>query len=448
MKRFFYTMILAAALAVGFTSCSKEDDPDIPAIAGIENAEDNLSMAVGESITFTASVTPTEQTEYQWTLDGQEVSTELACTFAPKQTGESILKFTATNVSGTDSREFTVSVVLYKGGFFVINEGSFGRTMGSVDYFADASTRTPHVYQTANPGKELGNTTEFGTKWNGNYYFVSKQDRTLVKASATDFVDGGEYSAAVAGSDADGRSFAGIDENYGVYTTSNGAYVVDLNTFKSVSYLEGSRGVGSTGMSAQCGGAITAGDYIFVINVKDGVYVYSKADRSLVRSEVLCPAHIGFVQSKDGNIWASDGPSLYCINPKTLAVTKTDLPDGLEVYSDQWAWKPAMFDASATENVLYFASAGDNYAVQNIYRYQIGDASSLAQPFATGGANDYLYGGGFRVDPVSGDLVATFVGVSWGDDQNKRVVFDGKTGAEKSRLEYQEYLFPTMVLFN
>ena len=178
-------MILAAALAVGFMSCSKEDDPDIPAIAGIENAEDNLSMAVGESITFTASVTPTEQTEYQWTLDGQEVSTELAYTFAPKQTGEYILKFTATNVSGTDSREFTVSVVLYKGGFFVINEGSFGRTMGSVDYFADASTRTPHVYQTANPGKELGNTTEFGTKWNGNYYFVSKQDRTLVKASAT-----------------------------------------------------------------------------------------------------------------------------------------------------------------------------------------------------------------------------------------------------------------------
>ena len=144
-------MILAAALAVGFMSCSKEDDPDIPAIAGIENAEDNLSMAVGESITFTASVTPTEQTEYQWRLDGQEVSTELAYTFAPKQTGEYILKFTATNVSGTDSREFTVSVVLYKGGFFVINEGSFGRTMGSVDYFADASTRTPHVYQTANP---------------------------------------------------------------------------------------------------------------------------------------------------------------------------------------------------------------------------------------------------------------------------------------------------------
>ena len=187
-------------------------------------------------------------------------------------------------------------------------------------------------------------------------------------------------------------------------------------------------------MSAQCGGAITAGDYIFVINVKDGVYVYSKADRSLVRSEVLCPAHIGFVQSKDGNIWASDGPSLYCINPKTLAVTKTDLPEGLEVYTDQWAWKPAMFDASATENVLYFASAGENYAVHDIYRYQIGDASSLAQPFASGGENDFLYGGGFRVDPVSGDLVATFVGVSWGDNQNRLVVFDGKTGAEKSRL--------------
>ena len=85
-----------------------------------------------------------------------------------------------------------------------------------------------------------------------------------------------------------------------------------------------------------------------------------------------------------------------------------------------------MFDASATENVLYFASAGDNYAVQNIYRYQIGDASSLAQPFATGGANDYLYGGGFRVDPVSGEVyVADAI-----DYQQQGIVYRYSTDGE------------------
>ena len=448
MKKFLTLSILAAGLAMGLISCSKDNDPDAPVISGIENAEDGLTITVGESLEFTASVTPAEGTEYRWTLDGASVSTQASYTFTPQQPGEFSVKFTATNVSGTDSKEFTVNVVLYKGGFFVINEGSYGRTTGSVDYFADGSARTPHVYQTANPGKELGNTTEYGVKWGADYYFVSKQVRTLVKVSAADFKDAGQYTPAVAGSEADGRSFAGIDDNYGVYTTSNGAYVVDLNTFKSVAYLEGSKGTGATGMSAQCGGAITAGNYIFVINIQDGVYVYSKADRSPVRTEALCPAHIGFVQSKDGKIWASDGPSLYCIDPGTLSVTKTDLPAGLSVYTDQWAWKPAMFDASATENALYFASAGEDYAARDIYRYQIGNTASLSQPFAKGKATDFLYAGGFRVDPSNGDIVATFTGASWGDNQNKLVVFDGKTGAEKSRLEYSEYVFPAMVMFN
>ena len=453
MKRFFLFTLLAAFLAVGFTSCSKDKTgtPEAPEIGSIENAQDGMEMKVGESITFTANMTtPEEEVIYRWTVDNQQVGTEKAYTFTPTAVGPYAIQLSVLNESGYDSEVFTVNVVLYKSGFFVLNEGSYGKTMGTVDYFANAETRTPKVYQTANPGKELGNTTEYGVNWNGNYYFVSKQGRTLVKASASDFKDQGEFLAVVLGSEADGRSFAGINENFGVYTTSEGAYIVDLNAFKSTKYLEGSKGTGSTGMSAQCGGAIAAGNYIFVINVEDGVLVYSKSDFSLVRS-ALCPAHIGFVKSKDGNIWASDGPKLYCINPNTLAVTETALPSGVEVYTDQWAWKPAMFDASATENALYFASSivnGYSVEVRDIYRYKIGDASSLARPFAKGGATDFLYGGGFRVNPENGDIVATFTGVSWGDNQNKLVVFDGQTGAEKSRKTYEDYVYPAMVIFN
>ena len=444
MKKFLMSVILCGVWAAGFTSCSKDDVPEAPQIQAIENVEEGLTLAVGQSLAFTATVVPAEETRYQWTVNGREVSTALSYTFQAEQGGEYVLKFTATNVSGTDSREFTVNVVLYKGGFFVINEGWFGHEMGSVDYFADANTRTEAVYSAANPGKELGNTTEFGAKWYGNYYFVSKQGRRLVKAAGADFKDAGEYVAAVADSDADGRSFAGIDENYGVYTTAKGAYVVDLKTMRSIKYLEGSKGAARV---SQCGGAIAAGNYVFVINTKDGVYVYSKSDYSQVRTEVLCPATIGFVRTRDGKIWASDGPSLYCIDPSNLSVSKTDLPDGLKVYTDRWAWKPAMVDASSTQDVLYFASATGNN-VQNIYRYRIGDPASLAEPFAKGGASDFLSGGGFRVDPVSGDLVALFTGTSWGDNHNRLVVFDGASGAEKSRLTYEHYLYPALVVFN
>lgn len=376
---------------------------------------------------------------------GDKVAEGKTYTFTPDKTGSFEVVFIAVNSIGRDEVKFSVNVVKYKGGFFIVNEGSFGRTMGTVDYFADASSRTPAVYKAANPGKELGNTTDYGALWNGNYYFVSKQGRKLVKASEADFKDQGEFTPGVQGADADGRSFAGVDANHGVYTTANGAYIVDLNTFTGIKYLEGSKGSGTTGMSAQCGAAVTEGDYIFVINIKDGVLVYSKADYSFIKN--LCPAHIGFVKSKDGSLWASDGGSLYRINTSSLSVVKTDLPEGLSVYTDRWAWKPAIFAASSSENALFFGCA-DGYEVKKIYKYEIGNASSLSQPFAQGGATDFLYGAGIQVDPSTGDVLASFTGVSWGDNKNKLVVFDGKTGAEKSRFEYEEYVFPAMIIFN
>lgn len=446
MKKSKVFAVLLAVFALAMASCSKEDGPSYaPQIGEVENAVDGMKLKTGESVTFAAKMVSEDQTSFAWLLDGDKVAEGKTYTFTPDNTGSFEFTFIAINSIGRDEVKFSVDVVKYKGGFFIVNEGSFGHTMGSIDYFADASSRTPGVYKAANPGKELGNTTEYGALWNGNYYFVSKQSRTLVKASAADFKDQGEFTPGVEGADDEGRSFAGVDANHGVYTTRNGAYIVDLNTFTGIKYLEGSKGSGTTGMSAQCGGAVTEGDYIFVINVEDGVMVYSKADYSFVKK--LCPAHIGFVKSKDGSLWASDGASLYKINASSLSVVKTDLPEGLAVYTDQWAWKPAMFAASPSENALFFASA-DGFNVQKIYKYVIGDASSLSQPFVQGGANDFLYGGGIHVDPSTGDIVATFTSVSWGDNNNKLVVFDGKTGAEKSRFEYQEYVYPAMILFN
>ena len=446
MKKSKVFAVLLAAFALVMVSCSKEDGPSsAPQIGEVENAVDGMKLKTGESVTFSARMVCEDQASFAWLLDGDKVAEGKTYTFTPDKTGSFEVVFIAVNSIGRDEVKFSVNVVKYKGGFFIVNEGSFGRTMGTVDYFADASSRTPAVYKAANPGKELGNTTDYGALWNGNYYFVSKQGRKLVKALAADFKDQGEFTPGVQGADADGRSFAGVDANHGVYTTANGAYIVDLNTFTGIKYLEGSKGSGTTGMSAQCGAAVTEGDYIFVINIKDGVLVYSKADYSFIKN--LCPAHIGFVKSKDGSLWASDGGSLYRINTSSLSVVKTDLPEGLSVYTDRWAWKPAIFAASSSENALFFGSADGN-EVKKIYKYEIGNASSLSQPFAQGGATDFLYGAGIQVDPSTGDVLASFTGVSWGDNKNKLVVFDGKTGAEKSRFEYEEYVFPAMIIFN
>ena len=39
--------------------------------------------------------------------------------------------------------------------------------------------------------------------------------------------------------------------------------------------------------------------------------------------------------------------------------------------------------------------------------------------FVQGGATDFLYGAGIQVDPSTGDVLASFTGVSWGDNKKQ-----------------------------
>lgn len=63
-------------------------------------------------------------------------------------------------------------------GFFVVNEGRFGKDNRWVNYFKyNNGTYDPsyRVYRVANPGDKLGVTSQFATIWGNHAYFCSNQ---------------------------------------------------------------------------------------------------------------------------------------------------------------------------------------------------------------------------------------------------------------------------------
>lgn len=69
-----------------------------------------FSVLEGEELTFEPAVNNAEESTFVWTVNGEEVSTEQAYTFAGYAMGEYALTFTATNEDGTDSIAFTARV--------------------------------------------------------------------------------------------------------------------------------------------------------------------------------------------------------------------------------------------------------------------------------------------------------------------------------------------------
>lgn len=58
--------------------------------------------------------------------------------------------------------EAVVENVAYENGFFILNEGWFGHDNGSVSFLNNEDNFSYRTYQAANPGMELGTTSEYG----------------------------------------------------------------------------------------------------------------------------------------------------------------------------------------------------------------------------------------------------------------------------------------------
>lgn len=315
---------------------------------------------------------------------------------------------------------------------YIYNEGQFGKSMGSINILTPGATSI----ETTNTA--FGNTTSHGSQWMGRLYFVSKQGKRFVGIDEKTFTEIGYIEDMK-----DGRAFAGIDATRGVITTAAGAYIVDLEKFKIGQMLEGTD-------KAQCGGVFVMNDNIFLIHRNEGIFVYDiKADYKLIKK--LGKASVGFTLMKGGSLWAANTTELIRINTKTLTAERITLPTGVLIPDTWGAWNQGSLLAVPNEYSLYFTNKKSTFGGSNsIYKYRLGDASSLEQPFATSTVDGQsFYGSGIGIDPISGNIIGTLVQDGWGDNYkyNSVVEFDAKTGKEIRRIDYEGFYFPSGMIF-
>jgi hypothetical protein len=217
----------------------------------------------------------------------------------------------------------------------------------------------------------------------------------------------------------DGRAFLGVDEHKGYVGTSNGIYVLDTDHMTlAPSAIPGSEGAGPGNLyDTQVGNMARVGEQVFAVHQSKGLLVIDAND-DIIRTVIAAPRSgnkqlqfASITQSKDGNLWLSvvSQNFLVKVDPWTLDTTHVELPEGWGGIQNFWgAWTPDPFCSDPRENVLYWSPNGRGtlLSTESIVRYDI-DTQQCEVIFdgsTYGDGKWFIYSGGFRVDPVSGNL--------------------------------------------
>ncbi|MCK7559833.1 DUF5074 domain-containing protein [Chitinophaga sedimenti] len=397
------------------------------------------TVTVGETIVFK----PTTQINgdwskltYSWTVNGQaQTTTENRFSFTPETRGDYRVVFKADNQGKIDSAVYELFVNgTYENGFFLINEGWFGHEAGSVTFYPyGADTVQTWANKRANPGLDLGNTTQYGHIHNGKMYLISKQGY----AGRANLAVVDAYSlkevAQIADLPSDGRAFAGVDATRGLMTANSGLYRFDLST--------NTLGTTVADVTGQTGDILVNGNYVYVISSTKGLMILNASDYSVAKN--ITGINIGFVKSNDGRIWAAGGTKLVSIHPTTLDTTNTTLP--FTAYASWGAWQKGSIAYSPDNNAIYLVKMKAYGQDGNeIFKYTIGGAAPAT--FAT-------YPGKILYRAIAYDtklkqlIVTSLNGFGTAAAFNQLMFVNPETAATDKLIEYKGYYFPAMTLF-
>ena len=365
----------------------------------------------------------------------------------------------------------------YSQGVFIVNEDWYGHQNSTINFLTDEGEWVYRCFQKENPGMELGCTNQYGAIYGDRFYLVAKQAKD---PGAT--VQGGRFTVCDAKtmkclkqfptisvsesgtSNADGRSFLGVDEHKGYISTSNGIYVYDMDAMEIKGAIAGSgnpedEGYGSL-YRGQTGTMVRVNRRVFAVHQNDGILVID-AETDAVERVIGGPDGWGYgsvVLSKDGSLWASvaksngsglAAPFIMQIDPATCDTVRVNMPDGINPPANSWyAWTPDGFCAATQENVLYWNGGASSWASgSKIFKYNIDRGEfSLFIDLEAEGLGWQLYGCSFRVHPVSGDAyISLYHGFQDPAYVTRVYGSDGKVKAEYPMIE--NYWFPSLPVF-
>ena len=178
---------------------------------------------------------------------------------------------------------------------------------------------------------------------------------------------------------------------------------------------------------------------------------YNTNDLSF-KQDIAYQIKTGFAQTKDGTLWGANGNKLIKINVETLDYEEVELPNGLSVFYNQWAYTPTGLCASITENALYLVQMfEEGYSVygKNIYKYNV-ETKNATLFFSAPAADKSVYGAGVQVDPRNGDVYIIYTEDGWSTHYLNTNIYiaNGVTGTQKEVIDYTgTYWFPSTIAF-
>lgn len=444
------------AAAVWAVSCSDDCDLDhldklqgLPAVTAGTYPEGDQMLEKGKSLALAPRVESQTPVYYRWMLNGDEVSTEPAYTFAAAQAGRSLLRLEISNDRGKVILENRIIVPGgdYSDGFFVINEGWYGHESGSISFYdRKDNTLGQWIYKNQNYGAEVGVTAQSATFWKGKLYVCAKEQRHLTVIDPETM-----YEVKTLGKICTNMAyeFVGLDDRYGIVTTKGGLVRVDLSSYEYAGISPGNTWNG-------CGAAAVYNGKLLVNVNGNKLYVFDvdKLTGDLTQYgwkfpyeqplDVYTSGGSRFVAGDDGNMYVVETTkegqnNLVKIKPD-FSVEKAPMRADYSP-SSFGAYREAMF--CGTGNGTFYYVAGGK-----IYKCTFENAAP-AEPFIDYAKADYsFYGAGIRVNSKTGELVAIYNTPNKDEYfHNLLVRFDAATGDVISETQYDGYRFPATVIF-
>lgn len=368
-------------------------------------------------------------------------------------------------------------LVDYTKGTFIVNEDWYGHQNSTVNFLTDEGEWVYRVVQKENPGVELGATVQYGAIYGDKFFIIAKQPKdpgasitggriTVCDAKTMKVLKQIENIAVddKGSSIADGRGFLGVDEHKAYVGTSNGIYVLDLDSLKITGSVSGAGNDADDPYQqlygGQIGNMVRVNDRVFAVHQKNGLFIINPATDE-VEKTVEAPEGWGFgsvVLSKDGNLWlslaASSGSGqadtrIVKLNPATLEQTIIECPEGIFGPANSWyAWTPDCFCASKQNNVLYWNGGNSSwFSGKTVYKYDI-DSNTFSTFIDYNDDPDgwQIYGCSFRIDPVTDEAIVSLY-KGYGDPTYVVRKYDneGKQIAEYSMIS--NYWFPSLPVF-
>lgn len=355
------------------------------------------------------------------------------------------LKIVGTDLSG---HMMMAAVKLYcslpQGGFFVYNEGQFGKMPASVNYYYDGEWIS-RVYAAVNPEHPLGNTgvRMVRNAQNGLTYLTAKDGHFIVETDA-DLNYRSELGSEYADDLSQVMGFTVFDASTGYITSGNGVYKVGLNPLS----IDTSAPI----FSQRNGGrdlCAAGGKLYFIFTNK----VYSYDPSTGAEPVELCDAATGFVTLNDGSVWAANNTQIVRIDPADNKVTTIPTGD-YSLYYNSMAYTPCSLAATPDGSALYFIQqVGSGWSVYGkaLSKYDVAagtfsDLWSMPEGYS-------VYGSGVAVDPATGKIYVSYTKDGWGANYLKTNIAvlnpDGTPDRTIPYLSENEtiYWFPSMIVF-